>query len=124
MERPQVPQPQYEHDYHEHWNAQLFSCMNNPGQCCTTCWCPCITFGKNKGAYNHQENSSESCLVYLALLIVFTIAIPFYQASLRGDIRNRYSIPGSFYGDFCISCCCGCCALVQEHKELKFRGKK
>ena len=117
MESPQVPNP-------NNWNAQVFSCMDDAGQCCTACCCPCITFGKNKGAYNNQENHSESCMIYFILMLVCGIAVPFYQAGFRGEIRNRYSIPGSYFGDCCMSCWCGCCTLIQEQKELKLRGKK
>ena len=118
MEGPKVPNP------NNYWNAQLFSCMDDTGQCCTACWCPCITFGKNKEAYNNQNATTinqESCMIYFILMLVCSIAVPFYQAGLRGEIRSRYSIPGSFFGDCCLSCWCGCCTLIQEQKELKIR---
>jgi len=41
----------------------------------------------------------------------------------RNDIRKKYSIYGSVYGDFCASCCCACFALAQEEKEIVFRQK-
>ena len=117
MQSPQVPNA-------NNWNAQLFSCTDDVGQCLTTWCCPCITFGKNKGAYDNKENDSESCLIFCVLSVVFSIAIPFYRANFRGEIRNKYNIPGTYVGDCFTACCCGCCSLIQEQKELKLRMGK
>ena len=35
----------------------------------------------------------------------------------RGAVRQKYGIAGSTFGDFCTSCWCPCCQLVQEDKE-------
>lgn len=35
----------------------------------------------------------------------------------RGNTREKHSIEGNIFGDFCASCCCGCCTLIQEEKE-------
>jgi len=42
----------------------------------------------------------------------------------RNDIRKKYKIHGSIFGDFCASCCCGCIALIQEEKEIIHRQKE
>ena len=35
----------------------------------------------------------------------------------RGEMRRKYGIDGSGFGDFCGACCCTCCQLIQENKE-------
>lgn len=39
----------------------------------------------------------------------------------RGEIRERFGIEGSGCGDFCVSMCCPCCALIQQDNEVKGR---
>ncbi len=41
------------------------------------------------------------------------------QMSNRRELRNQHGIEGSGGSDFCISWCCACCGLIQEHKELE-----
>uniref|UniRef100_A0A1I8F859 MFS domain-containing protein n=1 Tax=Macrostomum lignano TaxID=282301 RepID=A0A1I8F859_9PLAT len=38
---------------------------------------------------------------------------------VRGKIRERQGIDGSFIGDFCVWFFCGLCALIQEGQEVK-----
>ncbi|KAL4197355.1 hypothetical protein AMTRI_Chr04g250650 [Amborella trichopoda] len=28
------------------WLTCLFACFEDPANCCITCWCPCVTFGR------------------------------------------------------------------------------
>lgn len=44
-----------------------------------------------------------------------------YAMMKRGEIRERYGIKGSGMGDCCASYWCGCCALIQQDKEVKAR---
>lgn len=39
----------------------------------------------------------------------------------RGEIREKFGIKGSGMGDCCASYWCGCCALIQQEKEVKAR---
>ncbi len=41
------------------------------------------------------------------------------QMSSRGSIRRNHGINSNGCNDCLISCCCGCCALVQEDKEIR-----
>jgi len=46
---------------------------------------------------------------------------PFLQCSNRGKIRNKYNIEGNPCTDCLVSCCCTCCDLIQQDKEVKER---
>lgn len=42
----------------------------------------------------------------------------------RGNIRRQYGIKGNDCSDCLTSCFCGCCALVQEDREVKAQEKE
>ncbi|KAK5628349.1 hypothetical protein RRF57_004064 [Xylaria bambusicola] len=52
-----------------------------------------------------------------------TDLIDSYAMIKRGEIRERYGIKGSGYGDCCVSFWCSCCALIQQDNEVKIREK-
>lgn len=37
----------------------------------------------------------------------------------RESIRHRYGIESNGGNDCLLSCCCGCCTLIQENKEIR-----
>ncbi len=39
----------------------------------------------------------------------------------RSEIRERFGIEGSGMDDCCIAYWCGCCALIQQDKEVEAR---
>lgn len=45
----------------------------------------------------------------------------FGAACNRQKIREKYSYDGSYISDLAVSCCCGCCAVVQETREVRSR---
>ena len=44
-----------------------------------------------------------------------------FQCINPGSTRAKHGIEGNPCGDFCASCCCGTCVLVQEEKESIIR---
>lgn len=47
-----------------------------------------------------------------------------YVKQQRGEIRERYGIPGSSGGDCATATFCCCCALVQHDNEVESRSPK
>eukprot|EP00897_Mesotaenium_endlicherianum_P010233 jgi/Mesen1/9238/ME000006S09233 len=45
-----------------------------------------------------------------------------YSFQHRRRISGKYNLPGSACGDCLLHCCCTCCAISQENRELKNRG--
>lgn len=41
----------------------------------------------------------------------------------RGQVRRKYNIPPEPCNNGCVHCLCHCCALCQEHRELKIRTR-
>ena len=42
----------------------------------------------------------------------------------RADIRHKYNLQGDFVTDLLTSCCCGCCSLIQQEKEVEIRERE
>ncbi|XP_022856320.1 cell number regulator 2-like, partial [Olea europaea var. sylvestris] len=88
---------------------------------CITCWCPCITFGQ---IAEIVDKGSTSCGVggVLYTLIALTGCACLYSCFYRSKMRRQYMLPETPCADCCVHFCCECCALCQEHRELKNRG--
>lgn len=39
----------------------------------------------------------------------------------RSEIREKHNLEGGGFGDFCKSCWCTCCVLMQNEKEVEQR---
>ena len=53
----------------------------------------------------------------------FLIDIWWRQIRPREEIRERYGIRGSAFGDCFISWCCGPCSLTQERREIELEER-
>lgn len=56
------------------------------------------------------------------LLEILTGCGCIYSCFYRTKMRKQYMLPESPCGDCLVHCCCECCALCQEYRELKHRG--
>ncbi|CAA7400870.1 unnamed protein product [Spirodela intermedia] len=104
------------------WSTGLCECFDDVGNCCITCWCPCITFGQ---VAEIVDRGSSSCGASGALytLVAFVTGCPcIYSCFYRSRLRSHYALPESPCPDFIVHCCCEGCALCQEYRELKNRG--
>ena len=61
----------------------------------------------------------DQCLVFFGSSFVALTGC--MMAMQRQEVRERYRLQGSCLGDLAISCCCGCCSLVQQDKEVEHR---
>eukprot|EP01006_Ploeotia_vitrea_P040608 TRINITY_DN66440_c10_g1_i1.p2 TRINITY_DN66440_c10_g1~~TRINITY_DN66440_c10_g1_i1.p2 ORF type:complete len:136 (-),score=56.36 TRINITY_DN66440_c10_g1_i1:160-567(-) len=75
------------------------------GICCAPCVGACTI--------NTFEDRGQ-----LVPLVLYCCCWPCFGTIKRGQIREAHGIPGSPVEDFLWSCCCGCCARVQEHIEV------
>ncbi|KAL6714797.1 hypothetical protein ACLMJK_007057 [Lecanora helva] len=104
------------------WRYGLFDCFSPMNTCCLAYWCPCILFGRTKHAFEGDPNASAcngSCCAWTALAMLLNPAQSLLQMSQRGAMRQRYGIESNSLNDCLLSCCCGCCTLIQEDKELR-----
>lgn len=43
------------------------------------------------------------------------------MAMQRKEVRDRLNLEGNCLSDLAISCCCGCCSIMQQDKEVEHR---
>lgn len=66
-----------------------------------------------------------NCLFHCCLYSLMSLlgCCCFLHAFKRGQIREKYGLEENTCEDCFITCCCAQCALCQEARELKVRGK-
>ncbi|KAF4153346.1 hypothetical protein CNMCM6936_000596 [Aspergillus lentulus] len=108
------------------WHYSLFDCFS-PGTLCFTSWClPCFTFGKTQARVqdptlqNYSSINSE-CAIFTVLALGYCQWI--IQTIRRSEMRQKHGVAGSCPGDCCVTFWCGCCALIQEEKEMELRTR-
>lgn len=105
----------------EEWATKLCGCCSDCDVCCQTCCCPCVSFGQ---IAEIVDDGQTTCAVQGAIYgLLCSIGIPcVYSFMWRQKLRRKFRLEKGACGDFCVHCCCGSCALCQEHRELQRRG--
>ncbi|RAH75632.1 PLAC8 family protein [Aspergillus aculeatinus CBS 121060] len=108
------------------WNYSLCDCCSPGSLCLTSCFLPCLAFGKTQSRLQNPSLGDYSaingeCAIYTVLSFGYLHWI--YQTIKRGEMRQKYGIRGSCCGDCCATFWCGCCTLVQEEKEAELRTR-
>lgn len=107
------------------WFAGLFDCFNPIDSCLMTCCLPCVTFGKTHHRMKKSANLdgyepvNTSCLLLVGSACVGLSIVPL--ALQRAEVRAKYGLEGNCISDILLSCCCGCCSLIQQDKEAEHR---
>ncbi|KAL2518782.1 Protein PLANT CADMIUM RESISTANCE 2 [Abeliophyllum distichum] len=104
------------------WSTGLFDCFSDVRNCCITCWCPCITFGRIAEIVDKGSSSCGQSGALYTILACVTGCPCFYSCFYRSKMRQQHLLHESPCGDCCVHCFCQSCALCQEYRELKFRG--
>ncbi|XP_059455056.1 cell number regulator 2-like [Corylus avellana] len=103
------------------WSSGLCDCFQDSSNCCVTCCCPCITFGRVAEIVDRgQTTCACGGLIYYALAHLGCACL--YTCTYRTKLRALYSLPEDPCGDCCVHFWCTTCALCQEYRELKSRG--
>ncbi|XP_027920880.1 cell number regulator 2-like [Vigna unguiculata] len=106
----------------QRWSTGLCRCLDDPGNCLVTCFCPCVTFGLIAEIID-KGNRSCTCngAIYATLLSLSGLAC-LYSCYYRSKMRAQYELPEAPCMDCLVHFCCETCALCQEYRELKNRG--
>ncbi|KAF8389973.1 hypothetical protein HHK36_024493 [Tetracentron sinense] len=104
------------------WSTGLCDCGDDVGNCCITCWCPCITFGQISEIVDKGTSSCVANGAIYTLIALLTGCRCIYSCYYRSKLRRQYSLTEGSCPDFLVHCCCESCALCQEYRELKNRG--
>ncbi|KAM9955327.1 hypothetical protein ACTFIW_002385 [Dictyostelium discoideum] len=99
------------------WSFPLFDCCSTPFiSLVTCCCCPCQV-ARQRATLKRDAFGCGQCLFSF-------FCLPFAACLNRYEIRAKHNIRGTSIGD-CVCCCwCGCCATVQQARELDYKGDK
>lgn len=98
----------------------MCDCTNDCGICCYGCWCTSCLFGRNAKKIDNSD-CCPMCLAYYCLQNIYLCWLP--QFFKREKLRKKYDLKEDSCGDIPATLCCSSCALCQEAREIKFRGK-
>nr|CAD1826696.1 unnamed protein product [Ananas comosus var. bracteatus] len=104
------------------WSTGLCDCCDDVSNCCMTCFCPCVTFGKIAEIVDKGSSSCGTSGALYTLIMCVTGCQCLYSCFYRSKMRALYSLQKRPCGDCCVHCFCEQCALCQEYRELKRRG--
>ncbi|KAF3787890.1 PLANT CADMIUM RESISTANCE 2 protein [Nymphaea thermarum] len=119
---PAVPQPPGHQLPPGPWTTGLCDCFDDCENCCVTCWCPCITFGR---IAEIVDRGSTSCGVSSSLYFLISYLTGcgcLLSCAYRSRLRSQYGLHEKPCNDCCVHFWCEACALCQEYRELKNRG--
>ena len=97
------------------WSNDIFGCFSDLNLCLITYFVPCYTTGKN------AEAMGENCIMYGCFTFCGYGVIT--DTMIRGKIREKYGIEGTFINDLMCHCCCPFCAIIQDALEIKAHGE-
>ncbi|XP_006833356.2 protein PLANT CADMIUM RESISTANCE 8 [Amborella trichopoda] len=104
------------------WTTGLFDCEDHPTSALVTAFCPCVTFGQITEVLDSGETTcAMNCPLY-ALLSVAMCNHWIMATIYRKKLRKKYNLVEAPTEDWIAHCCCPCCALCQEFRELNNRG--
>lgn len=100
---------------------KLFGCFDDWGICCYGCWCPCCLFGSNASRLDGQNGCIMCCIdCNLSMYSLSWVGHLFQRYKLRQRLSLREDTRCS---DLPAVMCCAYCALCQEAREMKSRGR-
>lgn len=90
----------------------LYACCDEPGLACRAFWCPCCVMGEATAMLQGRNYDCCDCVS----------GYPPY--ALRKSVQAKYGFhdPTGDCDDCCNALWCGCCMLVQDHRELTARN--
>lgn len=80
---------------------------------------PCYLFGQNAEQIDGSDKI-KMCAIYALASCCYLHCL--VHKPRREQLRQAYNLEEK-PSDLLTTCCCGCCAHVQEAKEMKARGK-
>ncbi|KAL3726719.1 hypothetical protein ACJRO7_031593 [Eucalyptus globulus] len=128
----------HHHHHHHHlpqqqknsvtWSSDIFHCCDDPCSCCTTLFCPCVTFGR---IAVFADEGSSSCVSKGAL---YCLATTLTGCFLGGAcccgccncrrLKTQFIWQQNACNDCYVHYFCHCCALCQEYHHLQRKDKE
>lgn len=100
---------------------RLFGCFDDLLICCCGFWCTSCLFGYNASKLDGKNGCVMCCIHYCLAQSSLCWVAQYFQ---RQKMRQRYGLKeDERCNDLAASFCCSSCALCQETREMKSRGR-
>ncbi|XP_021909970.1 protein PLANT CADMIUM RESISTANCE 2-like [Carica papaya] len=111
-----------QHVTQQEWSTGFCDCCSDVPNCCLTCWCPCVTFGRIAEIVDRGSTSCGASGALYVILSALTGCGCLYSYCYRTKMREQYNIEGNDCQDCLAHFFCELCALTQQYRELQNRG--
>mmetsp|Transcript_31465 Transcript_31465/g.68925 ORF Transcript_31465/g.68925 Transcript_31465/m.68925 type:complete len:248 (-) Transcript_31465:69-812(-) len=111
------------------WSFGLFACFDTPAICCLTCCCMPIRWADTIRMAGLMSfwlalvvflGVMLTEIVSATLQLVLLVAVgTYYRQKLRAMFGLDYGDFSTVAADCLTWCCCGCCAIIQEARQLE-----
>jgi len=102
---------------HEDWQTQFFFCWEDIPACLLSFFCTPIQYGVSTQNAD-AGNCILCCCCYFWLGYCLCGFHPLLGGRLRRHTRKKYNIRGSWIWDCVIACCCPCCDVARNAREM------
>jgi Cys-rich protein (TIGR01571 family) len=110
------------------WHTGLYECGNDVPVCLFSfCCTPCAYGMLVEMNLEDKADASPPCGNFGACCTVFCLqaycpcVVCFVTSQNRGQIRTKHNLKVEPCDDLIVHCCCQCCAIAQECRELKIK---
>eukprot|EP00741_Cyanophora_paradoxa_P023830 tig00021623_g23018.t1 len=108
----------------QQYSTGLCGCCEDPGSCLISCLCPQIQIGLTAQAFDGSDcclTTTVTCLIDWVACYLGTVGM---GCQYRRKIRRAYNLePADECYDCLVFCCCNCCAVSQDAREVMKRGR-
>ncbi|CAI5986140.1 unnamed protein product [Closterium sp. NIES-65] len=106
------------------WTTGCCACADDCAGALCACMCPCVVVGRIAEVVTdgYTDACVAACLFCCMQLCSLGALGCCYSHLFRARLRHNYMLPAEPCPDCCVHALCLCCALAQEHRELRNRG--
>jgi len=112
----------------------VFECFGQPKICCWVFCCPAIRWADNISTMGVLRSFWLAFVMYLGVTLIFNesvdlcawLLVAVIGAGFRQELRLKFKMPTGtliFFQDMFLYCCCTCCAITQEARQVEEAAK-
>mmetsp|Transcript_50239 Transcript_50239/g.127863 ORF Transcript_50239/g.127863 Transcript_50239/m.127863 type:complete len:292 (+) Transcript_50239:112-987(+) len=112
----------------------VFECFGQPKICCWVFCCPAIRWADNISTMGVLRSFWLAFVMYLGVTLIFNesvdlcawLLVAVIGAGFRQELRLKFKMPTGtliFFQDMFLYCCCACCAITQEARQVEEAAK-
>jgi len=93
-------------------------CLDNIGECCKACWCPCVSYGDTQARARFADSTGACCGWCALYCVCGTCLSAILAGQSRSKLNQALGLPDDGCTNYCVHCLCFPCALTQEARAV------